>query len=368
MNKERIWTLLSRKLAKEATPSELNELEDLLKEDSEMSNEVYFVNEYWHLPTEDNKDFLEASYEMLADKLKEQGFTLHNVAVEDGSLQLERLPKIKSKRLIYSVLSLVLFCSIITSALLYYNSNHRVLGKNVRSEVVTKNGSRTKIQLPDGSTVSLNSSSKITYSNENFGASKREIYLTGEAYFDVIKNPSVPFIVHTNNMDVKVLGTAFNVKCYPGERTIETSLIHGSVEVMIKDRNEKLMLKPNEKLVINNNLDENGESATALAYGKSTPKPIIEICQLSVFPNTKTIVETSWVENKLTFKNERLEEIAAKMERWYNVNIIIKNKKLKNEILTGTFEKESIHQAIKALQVASPFSYAMSNDTIILNK
>jgi transmembrane sensor len=370
MNKERIWTLLSRKLANEATQSELNELEDLLKNDPEISNEVCFVNEYWTLPTEENNEFLEATYGLLMEKLNRNGFTLNTTTVEDGAFQLGKAPKSKSTKFIYPILASLFICGIVISALFYNDfKGHQLSDKNVKSEIVTKNGSRTKIQLPDGSTVTLNSSSKLTYSNENFGTSKREVFLTGEAYFDVTKNPSAPFIVHTNNMDVKVLGTAFNVKCYPGERTTETSLIHGSVEVMIKDRNEKLMLKPNEKLVINNNNDisEDDPNSTALAYGKSTPKPIIEISQLSVFPNTRTIVETSWVENKLTFKNEKLEEIAAKMERWYNVTIIIKNKKLKNEILTGTFEKETIHQAIKALQVTSSFNYAVSNDTIILN-
>ncbi len=367
MNKDRIWTLVGRKLANEASLSELDELGNLLKADPEMANAVYFVLEYWNAPIAQNDISLEASYQMLADKLNQKGFPLHTNVSEDTTFKIESSPKSKKFRL--SLFFTVLFCVFFGGAYLFQKFKmEKTSVPSIESEIITKNGSRTKIQLPDGSTVTLNSSSKLTYDNKNFGAKVREVFLTGEAYFDVTKNPSIPFIVHTNNMDVKVLGTAFNVKCYPGERTTETSLIHGSVEVMIKNRNEKLMLKPNEKLVINNSAEqiEGLANSNSSSESQMSTAPIIELSKLSIYPNTNEIVETNWLNNKLTFKNEKLKDIVLKMQRWYNVNIIIQDQKLNNEILTGTFEKESIYQAIKALQVTASFNYSVKNDTIIL--
>src|SRR5688500_5127566 len=111
--------------------------------------------------------------------------------------------------------------------------------------------------------------SKLTY-NQNFLDSTREVQLTGEAYFDVVPAVSqttgqrIPFIIHTSSIDVKVLGTAFNVRSYPGEKTTETALIHGSVEVTLHNSpDKKIILKPKEKLVVLN--DDTAEDNNAVA-------------------------------------------------------------------------------------------------------
>ena len=94
-----------------------------------------------------------------------------------------------------------------------------------------------------------------------YGNNLREVTLSGEAYFDVVKNPKKPFIIHTGKINIKVLGTIFNVKSYPGEKTIETSLIKGSIEVSFPSTpSKKIILKPNQKLVINKT--ENNPTAT----------------------------------------------------------------------------------------------------------
>jgi transmembrane sensor len=375
MHRERIWTLMSRKLSGEATQDELAELQGLIKSHPDTDIPVQFVNEFWMMPAEKDEDFLEATFHLHLERLKEKGFDLDARRQETGSLNLDfERPKSKRKKIFWISALAALAAAIMFIS--FYNNRSAIasVGKIAKSEVSTKNGSRTKIQLPDGSTVWLNSSSKLVYDNEHFGTGIREVSLTGEAYFDVVKNPAKPFIIHTAKMDIKVLGTAFNVKCYPGEKTTETSLIHGSVEVTLKDRQEKIMMKPNEKLIINND-DVKQAAAPAksiIASQKAAPlkeRPIIELRNhLTLYPADNSIVETAWKENRLVFSSETLEEIALKMERWYGVTIIIANEKLRKELLTGAFENETIYQALDALQLTTPFTYKMEKNTITITK
>jgi ferric-dicitrate binding protein FerR (iron transport regulator) len=170
-------------------------------------------------------------------------------------------------------------------------------------------------------------------------------------------------------MDIKVLGTAFNVKCYPGEKNTETSLIRGSIEVTLKDRQEKIIMKPNEKLILSNDELKAAKTNTAATKQEAVKQvPIIELSHLTIFPKDSSIVETAWVENRLVFNEETFVDIAKRMERWYGINIVINNEKLKKELLTGIFEKETIYEALKALQLTTPFTYKLDKDVIIISK
>jgi transmembrane sensor len=372
MQRDRIWTLMSRKLSGEATQAELQELDELIKSHPEFDIPTQFVSEYWSIPTESEDDFLEATFHLHNEKLKSKGYHLNTIESETGSLKYQDMEKHKKNRkwFVAAVMSLSIFA--IVFSIFYYNAfnTYKQSQPIAKSEISTKNGSRSKIQLPDGTSVWLNSSSKLTYNNENFGGSIREVSLVGEAYFDVVKNPSKPFVIHTAKMDIKVLGTAFNVKSYPTDKTTETSLIHGSVEVTLNDRQEKIMLKPSEKLIFNT-LQNKSEKINTLKDNlkiNEKEKPIIELSHLTIYPIDNSIVETAWMENKLVFRNESLEDIALKMERWYGVSIVISNEKLKKELITGSFEKETIYQALKALQFTNKFNYVTEKDKIIISK
>lgn len=373
MNRDRIWTLMSRKLSEEATEAELTELEELLTHRSALEMPVQFIEEYWQLTTEaDDEDFLEATFQLHTDILEKSGYYINDSLTETGSLSLEKPKYIPNRRrLLVMTASSVFFILMILTGFYFYNkSGSSITNKIATSEVSTKKGSRTKVQLPDGTTVWLNSSSKLTYDNQNFGKQIREVSLSGEAYFDVVKNKTKPFIIHTAKMDIKVLGTVFNVKCYPGEKTTETSLIHGSVEVSLKGRQEKILMKPNEKLIFTNEDKILAEKTSNNLPANSVTKnnSVIQIRHLTLYPTNNQIVETGWVQNKLVFTNETLEDVASKMQRWYSVTIIIKSEQLKKELLTGNFEKESIQQALKALQYTTRFNYKTTNDTITISK
>ena len=236
----------------------------------------------------------------------------------------------------------------------------------VKNEVMAKKGARSRIILPDGTQVWLNSDSKIQY-DKSFDDTIREVTLDGEAYFDVVKNPKRPFIVHTSNIDIRVLGTAFNVKSYSQEKTIETTLIHGLVEVT--DKNEpqlsKIILRPKEKLVFNK-LETDFEK-----NDKTTVKPVIE--KNAIVPLSKNVAdtalkETSWIYNRLDFDGDTFSELAVKMERWFNVKIRFKDEKVANERLHGAFEDESLEEALKVLQLITTFTYKLNNNELEINK
>jgi len=242
------------------------------------------------------------------------------------------------------------------------------------SQVSTKPGSRTQIQLPDGSVVRLNSSSSLTY-DKNFGRNIREVSLTGEAFFDVTKDSSHPFIIHTNVIDIKVLGTAFNVKSYPNDANTETSLIRGKVEVTVKNRaNEKIYLEPNEKLVVandNSTINKTSSSQPEQRSNKTdlTAKPIYSVQHLTLNPVDSTIIETSWIDNRLIFQeNETFSEVALKMERWYGVQINFTSEKVAGYRPFASFKNETITQALDELKLGFKFSYKIEGNIITISQ
>ena len=380
MIKDRIWTLASRKFSDEATASELNELAELMKTQENADLYLQALEEFWKIPTEKDEEFLEATYHLHLNRLKEKGFDLERDKEKEATQPLyfdynEDAP-VKRRWNKALLMVVVLSLLVIVFFALYTSEKKTALSaadKTVQSEVSTKSGSRTKIQLPDGSSVWLNGSSKLVYDNIHFGEKLREVTLTGEGYFDIVKNKDKPFIIHANKINVKVLGTAFNIKAYPGEKNTETSLIRGSIEVTMKDRQEKIMMKPNDKLIISNE-EVSGASTNK---GKTTgdrgviekPESFILMGHLTHAKDESTILETAWVENKLLFDNETFEEVALKMERWYGVSIRFSDAKLAKLHLTGTFEKESITEALHALQLSTPFfKYRINNQLITIYK
>lgn len=381
MSRDRIFTLLSRKLTDEATASELAELEDFIKEYPDQKLSIDTLAAFWDNACEKDQDFLEATYHLHLNRLQDRGFNLTETKTDSPNTNTYidlPAPSFKQKyfkKLLgacaFLIIAAFLFFVFTTNTKKPTTSNNVNVAKINQSEVSTKNGSRTKIQLPDGTAVWLNGSSKLVYNNEQYGSSIREVTLTGEGYFDVVKNAEKPFIIHTSKMDIKVLGTVFNVRCYPGEKNTETSLLRGSIEVTLRSRKEKIMLKPSEKLIVSDDI------VAVAATIKNADKPvaivtldqIIVLRHLTVLPKDSTIVETAWVENRLVFSSESFEEVALKMEKWYGVEIKFADEKLKLYRLTGSFEKETISEALEAIQISTPFfKYKINHQNISIFK
>ena len=370
---ERIWNLMARKFSGDATAEELAELELLLLQSPQENYSMEILLDLWNSKRELNRQYSENKYKELILRMRHTGIDEGRFTNNDEHIPGYNDTKIKkSKKWFLWMGSFIIVIGLSVFFLLKHNEatgNTKqpvILAKN---EINTKYGSKTNIVLPDGTKVWLNAGSKMTY-DKDYGINLREVNLTGEAYFDVIKNPQKPFIIHTNKINIKVLGTAFNVRCYPDEKNTETSLVRGSLEVTMKDGGEKIILKPNEKLIFSNN-DSQPVITSNSNPGKiipNVPGNVFELSHLSVLPQDSSIVETSWVNNKLVFRSETFEEVALKMERWYAVSIIFKDEKLKAKKFTGVFENETVDQALNALQLTTSFVYRINKEGIFIYK
>jgi ferric-dicitrate binding protein FerR (iron transport regulator) len=237
------------------------------------------------------------------------------------------------------------------------------------SSIVTKNGNRSKVVLPDGSQVWLNAGSNLDYNNSTFNKEFREVSLNGEAYFDVTKNPDKPFIIHTKKMDIKVLGTVFNVRSYSNEKTAEAALIKGSIEVTLKDRkDQKIILKPNEKISVANEEPKTDTKQTKIIPAKigSAHIPQIVVKELKTNPTYNIIGEIAWTQNKLYFEDESLEDIGLRMERWFGKKVTIANESLKNIHYTGNFENETLEEVLSYLKLSKSFNFRLGNDNVVI--
>lgn len=232
----------------------------------------------------------------------------------------------------------------------------------------TKPGAKQTITLPDGTTVYLNSASTLKLSKD-FGKTDRKVFLVGEGGFDVIHNTRLPFTVSVEKYDVNVTGTFFNVRAYPGDKTTETSLLRGKVDILIRDGLAtplRMSLKPRQKFVLDTE-NEGKISDNDNAAASKTTRPHVAIEGLS-YNRDSLNLETAWMQNTLVIEDESFEMIKEKLERWYNVRLIFKDEKVKAYGFTGTFKHESIEQVLKAFQDSYFFNYTIDGQDITVSK
>ena len=223
------------------------------------------------------------------------------------------------------------------------NSNLEKLSYNT---IKIPYGKKFQLQLSDGTLVHLNSGTTLKYPIKFIAGENRQVFLDGEAFFDVAKDKKHPFIVNADNLNVRVLGTHFNVSNYPEDAATDVVLVEGSVgmynsnEEFNADRNT--ILKPGYKGSFNR------ENATIMT------KPVI------------TDIYTSWINGGLTFRNMTFKNIITKLERRYNVTIINKNEKLANEKFNASFKEESIENVMSYFNDIHGINYTIKNNQILI--
>jgi transmembrane sensor len=233
------------------------------------------------------------------------------------------------------------------------------------SKIYTPAGSRTSVVLPDGTEVWLNSFSTLTYSTAEFNSGRREVSLVGEALFKVKHDSLHLFLVHTKNFDVTDLGTVFNVSAYPEDKTGQASLISGSIEVTTKGSNvKKITLVPNQRIIVRN--DNRSRVVTSRPDKLVTESTIKPIKAVLLTPQISLAPDTAWMVNKLFFADESFYDLAERMQRRYNVEIVFRSEKARNFKFTGRFEEENIDEALKELQAIAPFTYKRTNNEIYI--
>jgi ferric-dicitrate binding protein FerR (iron transport regulator) len=199
-------------------------------------------------------------------------------------------------------------------------------------EIQSPAGMRSHVVLPDGTDLWLNAESKIKYSIP-FTRENRQVELTGEAFLKVVKNENAPFIINAGAASVKVLGTQFNVKAYPGEENLEIALAEGSVEfagTLADGKKATATLIPNDFLAMN----------------KSTGQVKLQ--------NKNLNKHIAWMKNIIIFDETPMPEVAKTLERWYGVKVIVADAEINKYRFTTTFENESLYRVLELLELSSP--------------
>lgn len=305
----------------------------------------------------------------IEDRDEQEAMLMARLTVVDEApvIQLEEYKEKKEKNVFSILLKLTSGVAVLLAAgffIVNYNSDSKNKKEKFRT-FISALGERKNFQLPDGSVIVLNAGSKM-YFKENYGISSRDIYLEGEAFFDVKHNQSLPFIVHTTAMDIKVMGTAFNVKAYPGEKITETSLVRGIVEITLKEeKNRKVILHPNQKVQWElKGVVADSSVTTVVKKGRKFPS-VDSLVQSLTKTDHGEIQETAWTENKLVFENEEFADIAILLERWYGVKLEFSDDYIRRYRFTGVFVKEQLGTVLSFLKESRSFNYQIiSGDTI----
>lgn len=372
--KDRKWQLLAKKASREASEEELSELERLMEKECDHDNShdlqdvLNTLENYWHMVQKAPEELLEPRIHQLLtiDKLRRN--------TDKPTFYPTKSTRSGKKVNLWWKIAAVLICIIAISSTIYYTS-FRV--KNI--ELLTQKGKRVEVSLPDGTKVYLNSGSRIVYSKNFLHSANREVTLEGEAYFKVKHDAAHPFIIHTRFLNIEDIGTEFNIKAYPGDKTIEATLIKGSIEVYLKNNPaKKRLLHLNEKLIYCASCAE-----TQSDVKKAAPQNASHIVEKNVIESPFTLMkvqplikasgepllsETAWLNNELAFRSQRFSDLAKSLERWYNVRIDITDPQIADYIFTGIFEGESIQQALQELQMIRAFNFVINKDEIIISK
>ncbi len=237
--------------------------------------------------------------------------------------------------LVLPLLAYSLYLSLETGKTGVFAENHRTI-----QTVKTATGMQTDFVLPDGSHVWLNSGSVLKYPVP-FAADRRQVELTGEAFFDVEKDASHPFVVNAGAMNIEVKGTRFNVVNYPDETTTEMILESGSVRLYSGEYE-------NRKTIVN---VKPGEMAS---YDKSKSIKELKISKVEVDKYT------AWKSGTLIFRDDKMEAVVRKLNRWFNVDIVLHGPELKEYVYTATYREETLPQILELLKISAPVKYTIT--------
>lgn len=347
MSNERFLELMTKKAAGEATEAELRELEILLQTDNELVKRYTILNKYLAEPGYNISSNKDAALQKTLAKLRELADeeTDKKAAAPVIAIHADR----KRRLPVWKWASVAAAVSIIIVSALFIKKNEQpaVIGSRLVEKQNAK-GIKSTIVLTDGSKIWLNADSKISYP-EVFNGNTREVTLDGEAFFDVAKNPSRPFIIHLANGTVRVLGTSFNIRAYANEKVVETSVATGKVAFIPKyESNDKkqdtIFLTPENKVRF------------SLTKNEVITQPTI------------SADDKAWTEGKMIFRATLFKEIATELERSFGKQVVFKEEGIENFRLTGSFQNNTLAEILYYLSKTKTFSYTISDEQIIISK
>lgn len=319
MNDNKIYQLLQKQAEGRISLHEQIELAELMADPDNLSAEKIFRDD-WQNQLDQESTALNNS-EVLLDRVH------HRIRLNEDKKVIQTNWLMTFQR-IAAILIIPLLLSFLAY---YYFQSEKSIPTSSFAEIQCPMGVRTKFQLPDGSTGYLNSGSTLKYP-VSF-ATQRKVELVGEAFFDVVHNEKLPFHVNTQNLDIKVLGTTFNVIANEDELIEEVVLQTGKVDVSALNGKPLAVLKPNEQITLN-------------TEKQTFSKNEVEASQY-----------TGWKEGKLVFRNENMQQVARRLSRWYNAEVVVDDRMLENYAFHATFIDEPLDEVLKLLTITTPLSY-----------
>lgn len=329
MNKDNIWSNISRNLAGEKSVESDKELERWIEKKT-INKEIYSrLKQIWEAEGQEKGDYENLFYSIL-----------RRIRVHEN-----KPPKPIYMRPLFRAAAILLFLVATNVFVLWQSQKASKLDQMVYQEIVVPRGNRMNVILPDSTSIWLNNESKLRY-RSNFNSTNREVELIGEAFFDVRHDAKHPFIVKVGNEQIKVLGTKFSVNAYPEDNVIETSLITGSVQFSTTEKvkgKSTFLLKPGYSLL----------------YNKVKNNVTTEKIQNSYFEY--------WEKGVYAFKDEKFEDLALKIKRIFNVEVVFEDEFLKNKTYTGTIHiNDNVFLFMEAIRRTSvePIEYRFDKNII----
>lgn len=323
MNDKRTYYLLSKYISNSITTKEFEELKRCINisDDEKLYEELSLL---WKSYSSSEKLFTKELDQIFYSIEKQTHIDL----LHRSTMRLMRIA---------ATLLLPLLCSVATYL---YMDNQEQTFINNQMTILAENGHRAAVILPDGTNVKLNSGSHLSYP-QKFGKKTREVNLSGEAFFNVTKDPEKKFIVHTKHINIEVLGTTFNVYSYESENTVEMVLLSGHVKIKTNQSPSQIIYaKPHEKV----------------SYDKQSGLVNIK--------KTEARFETAWLRDELVFRSEKLENVFYKLERKYGVTIRKEKFAQGNDLFTGSFGNEDLTHILNILKTHYNFKYKVFGNEI----
>jgi ferric-dicitrate binding protein FerR (iron transport regulator) len=323
---------MARKLSGEATQEELCELQGHLSADAAAEERSKVLDQFWSRQEHETHPSVE---ENLKKVLSGLNLSPANTPV---------IPLKRRSRWIWAAAAVLTF--LVAGTIAFYI---RKDGSDTLASLVEKHnakGTKSIIQLSDGSKIWLNADSKLKYP-EIFKGGAREVYLNGEAFFDVAKSNGHPFIIHLASGTIQVLGTSFNVRAYDSEPVVETSVATGKIAFIPKyktahKKQDTIYLAPDHKASYTFDAEELRTSATS---GKE---------------------DKAWTEGKLVFRGMNMEQIAVELERNFGKKVVFADDAPKSFVFTGSFENNTLDEIMYYLSITKNFSYKITNTELLI--
>jgi len=334
MDQHRFSALILDKLNNSISATDEKELQEAINSNEVYANQYRFFLEYWN-----NQEADHTNSQRLFNDLSSR------IATEENRQPIA-VRKSSKPWVYFAAASIVV---LVSSTLLLFKSSAPEQITSISRATTANNRGRT-IRLEDGTVITLNEQSSI--SGERMTAEKREVTLVGEAFFSVTKDRKRPFMVHTDKMDILVLGTEFNVSAYPSEQQ-QAALIHGSIKVTLHDAKRTVIyLRPDDRLTIDKGIKQ--AQLDKLEHYDST--------------DTAAVVETAWMSGHLVFRDKSFESLATQLEQRYHTSIVFQSEEARKHRFNGTFTKENLQEVLYILsRTGSPFTYQFKEGKVYIN-